>query len=135
MSVTIRKAVNGYIVSYMPEYDQVSALGAMAHHPQPSDHVFATGAEMLAFVHDSFDLADEHSASDTPEQPSYKHPESEIFNLNKDEDSTETMIESDPITPMAPLTAEAQEVWDDNLGALYEDGPFNGIAPNCQAQE
>lgn len=50
MSVTIRKAANGYIVSYMPEYNKLNAMNVIAHHPQPSDHVFATSEAMLAFV-------------------------------------------------------------------------------------
>ncbi len=49
MSLTIRKAANGYIVSYMPEYDHSIAMSAIAQ-PQPSDHVFATSEAMMAFV-------------------------------------------------------------------------------------
>ena len=78
----------------------------------------------------------EEGSESSPEQPSYKHPEKDIFNLDeatahiveKDverilaEDSNETMIESDPITPMA------------DLNPYQPDNYFDGL-PNGQAQE
>jgi hypothetical protein len=71
----------------------------------------------------------------SPEQPPYKHPESEIFNLSEDTtcETDPSLVDpekvyrgdgptTDPITPMA------------DLNPLQQDNYFDGL-PNGQAQE
>ena len=116
MSLLIRKADNGYIVETTKPSPIESSIG------MTNTRVFVTGDALLAYVSQVMIDPCVGVPVESPEQPSYIHPEKDIFNLSEDEDSTETMIESDPITPMA------------DLNPTQQDNYFDGL-PNGQAQE